>query len=257
MFYNKKWLSVVVIFIILLTGCQSQVNTKVAPIRYVSPNKIYQRDSLYIATTIWQFIDKKVGIFDFFKQYKIPLHEVRIDVDSIIYSHDSLKLFAFTIVSIPDYESKIANKLYFDGMDMIGYRSSKKDLWSIWHFGQYSPSGYDNYNKVRNLFRWYYLGDGKFKNDNGTYWDGIHNDTLGMARSITFPKENNRVNIKFGYNIDNEYFWNSSIVWKKGNRIPGYYGFQTKGDVVPGYIDSPIRIIPHLDYPDSLLQLYK
>jgi hypothetical protein len=46
---------------------------------------------------------------------------------------------------------------------------------------------------------------------------------------ITFPKENNRVEIKFGYNIDDVRFWDKSIVWKKGNRIPGYYGFQTKG----------------------------
>ncbi len=247
----------IAIFVSLLVGCQGQSKIAEAPIRYSSSDKIYQRDSLYIATTIWQFMDKKVDIFDFYKQYKIPFDKVRVDVDSIFYSPDSLKLFAFTIASIPDYESKIPNKLYFDGMDMIGYRSSKKDIWNIWYFGQYRPSGYDNYNKVRNLFRWYYLGDGKFKNDEGTYWDGVHNDTLGMARSITFPKENNRVSIKFGYNIDDKHFWDSSIVWKKGNRIPGYYGFQTKGDVVPGYMDSPIRIIPHLDYPDSLLNLYK
>ena len=37
-----------------------------------------------------------------------------------------------------------------------------------------------------------------------------------MARSITFPKEDNRVEIPFGYNIDDPRFWDKSVVWKKG-----------------------------------------
>lgn len=250
MFYNIKWLSVV-LFILFFTGCQNRLKIAAEPIRYDSPDKIYQRDSLYIATTIWQFMDKQVDIFDYYKQYKIPFNKVNIDIDTIIYSPDSLKLFSFVIERIPEYENNKPNKYFYSGSDMIGYRSSKKEPWNIWYFGEYRPTGWDNYNKVRNLFRWYYLGDGKFKNDYRGYWDGIHYE------NDTFPLQKARINIKFGYNIDDKHFWDSSIVWKKGNRIPGYYGFQTKGEVVPGYMDSPIRIIPRLDYPDSLLNLYK
>jgi len=226
------------------------------PIHYVSTNSNYRRDSLYVATTIWQFIDKKVDIFDYYKQYNIPLNKVRVDVDTIIYSPDTLKLFSFVIITVPDYENKKPDRFYYSGEDMIGYRFVKNQPWSIYYFGQIRPTGVNDYNDVRNIFRNYYLGQGKFKNSYATYWDGIRNDTLGMARSITFPAENNRVNIKFGYNVDDTNFWNKSIVWKKGSRIPKYYSFETIGNVAPGYTDSPIIRIPHLDYPDSLINEY-
>lgn len=221
------------------------------PIRIKSPNVAYQRDSMFIATTVWQFIDKKVGVFDYYKQYEIPIHKLNIDVDSIIYSPDSLKLFAFIIERVPEIENNRPNQYFYGGNPLIGFRQSVHEAWTIYPFGQFTPTGFKNYNKVRNLFRGYFLGDGKFKNDSDYYWDGVHNDTLGMNRGF------NRVAIKFGYNIDDKRFWDSSVVWKKGSRIPGYYAFQTMGNVVPGYMDTPIRIIPPLVYPDSLLKLYK
>ena len=227
------------------------------PVRYPTINKTYYRDSLYIATTIWQFIDKKVDIFDYYKRYNILLSKVGVDVDTIIYSPDTLKLFSFVIIKVPDYENNKPDQFYYSGEDMIGYRLSKNKPWKIYYFGQIRPTGLKNYNQVRNIFRNYYLGNGKFKSSYDTYWDGIHNDTLGMARSITFPEETNRINIKFGYNIDDSQFWNKSIVWKKGSRIPDYYSFETIGNVAPGYGDSLIKIIPHLNYPDSLLKMYK
>ena len=236
---------------------EKKANTIDHPVRYPSINKTYYRDSLYIAATIWQFIDKKVDIFDYYKQYDIPPNKIRVDVDTIIYSPDTLKLFSFVIVTVPDYENKNPNRLFYSGEDMIGYRLSKNETWKIYYFGQIRPTGLKDYNQVRDILRNYYLGNGKFKSSDDTYWDGIHNDTLGMARSITFPKEANRVNIKFGYNIDDIRFWDKSIVWKKGSRIPGYYSFETVGNVAPGYGDSLIKIIPHLDYPDSLLEMYK
>jgi hypothetical protein len=210
-----------------------------------------------MATTIRQFMEKKVDIFDYYKQYHIPLNEVRIDVDTIMYSPDSLKLFSFVIIRVPDYENNKPDQVYYCGEDMIGYRYSKKQAWKIYYFGQNRPTGAKNYNMIRNIFRNYYFGNGKFRTSGDTYWDGIHNDTLGMARSLTVPQEDNRVVIYFDYNIDDKRFWEKSIVWKKGSRIPGYYSFETIGNVAPGYRDSVISIIPHLDYPDSLLNLYK
>lgn len=222
-----------------------------APIRIRSPNVAYRRDSMFVATTVWQFINKKVGVFDYYKQYEIPVTKLRIDVDSIIYSPDSLKLFAFVIERVPEIENNKPNEYFYGGNPLIGFRKSVHEPWKIYSFGQFTPTGFKNYNKVRDLFRGYFLGDGKFKNDSDYYWDGVHNDTLEMNQG------SNRVAIKFGYNIDDKRFWDSSIVWKKGSRIPGYYAFQTTGNVAPGYTDSPIRIIPSLKYPDSLLQLYK
>lgn len=243
-------------FIFASCGDQQQKHAYHA-VKFPSPSETYKRDSLFLAFTVREFIDKQVDIFDFYKKYKIPQDEIGVDVDSIFYSPDSLKLFSFIIMSVPNYQHGKPTITYYDGEDMIGFRTSKKNPWTIYYFGQIRPSGIDNYNKVREIFRRYYLGGGKFKDDYASYWDGKRNDTLQMARAITFPNEDNRINIKFRYNIDDKYFWDSSIVWKKGSRIPGFYSFQTKGNVAPGYRDDPIIAIPSLNYPDSLLNLYK
>jgi hypothetical protein len=241
-----------------LFGCSQTDVSKEASVTtvYSKPTPHYKRDSLYVAETIWQYIDKEVDIFDSYKSHKIDISLVKVYVDSVFYSPDSLKLFAFVIIKVPDNESVELDDFYYSGSDMIGYRDSTNSPWQVYYFGHYRPAGYDTYKKVSNLFRWYYLKDGKFKSSIDVYWDGRRNDTLGMAREITFPKQNNRVSIKFGYNIDDPLFWSKSIIWKKGNRIPGYYSFETNGSTVPGS-NNPIKNIPKLDYPDSLLNLYK
>jgi len=211
------------------------------PIHFKSPNATYHRDSLFIATTVRQFMDKEVDIFDFYKQYHIPLDRVQVNVDSILYSPDSLKLFSFVIMIVPDYENDKPDSIYYNGYDLIGYRDSKKDIWAIWYFGQYCPSGWDNYNKVRNLFRNYYIYHDRFKNGSNYYWSS---------------KKQDYVSIPFGYNIDDKHFWDSSVVWQKEMPIPGYYPFQVKDQSKPEDKDA-VKVIPHLDYPDSLLKLYR
>lgn len=246
--------------LLLLLYCCSNNTKKRAeePITlHPSPNPVYQRDSFYIAHTVMEFMKKGVDIFDFHNQFNIPLDKVVIHVDSIFYSPDSLKLFAFVIIKDYESNSKIPDAYYYTGEGFVGFREKAKQPWSIWLFNQYTPAGFKSYDKVRSYLRKYYLGSGRFKFDYATYWDGIHNDTLGMARRLTVPNQDNRVNIKFGYNLDDPLFWDSSIVWKKGSRIPGYYAFQTIGNVAPGFVDSPIKKMPILDYPDSLLKLYK
>lgn len=245
------------ILLSLLACSQEEIPENIKyPFFYPSPTANYKRDSLFIATTVWQFIDKEVDIFQSYKRRHVPLEKVRIHVDSIFYSPDSLKLFAFVITENPDLEEKDSSAIYYSGSGMIAYRDSLKQPWIVHFFGQYRPAGWKYYNQVRNLFRHYYLKNGKFKNDSDIYWDGRRNDTLEMVREITFPKQNNRVSIKFDYNLDEPLFWSKSIVWKKGNRIPGYYSFETNGNVAPGSSD-PIKNIPKLYYPDSLLNLYK
>ena len=161
MFFYARNFSILLLMTIFLSACKDfKVNLN--PVRYPSKYKIYYRDSLYIATTIWQFIDKKVDVFEFYKRYNISLDKVRIDVDTVIYSPDSLKLFSFVIIQSPDHEDKIVNKFYYSGADIIGYRISKQDFWKIYYFNNVTPSGTD-YNKVRNFYRSYYLGLGKFK----------------------------------------------------------------------------------------------
>jgi hypothetical protein len=211
------------------------------PIHYKSPNSSYQRDSMFIVATVWEFIKKQVSPYHYYTVFNVPFNKITIDVDSIMYSPDSLKLFAFVIITDPDVQHGKYDKYVFSGNSIVGYRLSKKTPWTIYDFDQYSVAGFKKYNSVRNLFRHYYFGNGDFRNDAEYIWDSTTQD---------------RVSVKFGYNLDQLKFWDSSLVWKKGARIPGFYNFQTKGNVTP-QDEDPIIHLPKLNYPDSLLDMYK
>jgi hypothetical protein len=236
-----KTLSSVFMVVILLATCSEAIDKKILkPIRYPSPTGHYKRDSLYIATTIWQFVDKKIYPFDFVKQYNIPLELIRFDVDTIIYNPDSLKLFSFVIECAPESEeiNKKNPSYYYSEYTIIGFRDSLTQPWKI-YCGDLYVSLLETYNDNRESFRKYYFN--KFKYDSDYYWDSIKQE---------------RIAIKYKYNLNDPNFWDSSIVWKKGSRIPGLYAFQTTGNVKPGD-ENAVKIIPHLDYPDSLLKLYR
>ena len=211
------------------------------PIHFKSPNPSYRRDSMFIATTVWEFIRKQVSPFHYYTTFNVPFNKITIDVDSIMYSPDSLKLFAFVIITDPDVQHEKYDKFVFSGNSIVGFRSNIKTPWTLYNFDQYSIAGFKKYNSVRNLFRHYYFGNGDFRNDAEYIWDSTKQD---------------RVSMEFGYNLDQPQFWDSSLVWKKGARIPGFYDFQTKGNVTP-QDEDPIIHLPHLSYPDSLLNMYK
>lgn len=211
------------------------------PKRFKSPDEYYRRDSLFIVLTVKQFVNNGIYPFDFFKQFNIPEQMVHFEVDSIIYSPDRLKFFAFLIQHAPESNTVYSNKpeYFFSEYTLIGYRTKKDEIWKI--YSDYYKSVLNSYNDNRNTFRKYYFGDGKFKYDSDYYWDSSIQD---------------RISIPFKYNLDDLKFWDSSIVWQKGSRIPGYYGFETTGNVKPGE-ENAIKNLPNFQYSDSLLKLYK
>ncbi|MES2766126.1 MAG: hypothetical protein V4642_09675 [Bacteroidota bacterium] len=228
-------------FTVILLSCNSlkqEIAVPLEPIRYPSPSANYQRDSLYIASTIWQFIDKEYNAFDSFKRNNHKLNQVRIDVDSIFYSPDSLKLFSFVIATIPDREDTNL-KYYHHGYDMVGYRLNTKEPWKIYRLGEFAPSGLKSYNRVREVFRDFYFYQFRYRTDYA--WDSVRQDM---------------VTTRFGYNIDHTDFWTKNLIWRKGSRLPGLYIFETKGNARPGLEDA-VEFPPQLQYPDSLLKLYR
>jgi hypothetical protein len=231
--------------ILVIYGCrnthyESEKVFEPVPIKYASPNEMYRRDSIFVIQTVWEFINKEVYVFDFAKKYNLPLHEIEINVDTILYSPDTLKMLAFIIKKMPDMEAKHINDYYYySGCDLKGFRNSTHEPWKIYPTFLCAPSGMPNYNRVRYDLRYFYFN--VFKNT-GTYvWDsGSHEPALAY----------------FNYNADERNFWDSSVLWKKGARTPGDYLFQNKGNVKPGD-ENAVWILPPLDYPDSLLKLYK
>lgn len=204
------------------------------PIHYNSPDSLYTKDSLFIVNTVWLFIKKQVSPFHFYTTFNIPLSKVKVEVDTIIYSPNQLKLFSFNIISYWDSKE---NKSISSGDGFIGYRNNRKERWRLFHFDQFGTGGFHKYNSIRKLFREYYLGDGEFKNDLHNYW---------------ISEIKNYKSIPFKYNLDNKLFWDSSIVWQKGIPIPGYYSFEVDDQAKPGE-ENIIKKLPQLTDADSLI----
>ena len=213
-----------------------EVNVSGTPNRYKSPTNKYRLDSLFIVETVYGYIDKRLPPFDFYSQLYNSLSKININVDTIFFSQDRLKLFSFIIITIKDKNNSYKNV----GNGLIGYRNSINEKWNIFNFNQFTPVGFRKYNSVRKLFREYYLGDGEFKTDTHSYWNSID----GKYQSIPF-----------GYCLDDPLFWDSSIVWKKGFPLRNYYPFEVKDQAKPDEEDIVI-VLPNFNYSDSILKMY-
>lgn len=210
-----------------------------APIQYPSPNQDYKRDSLFISLTVLQYSLANFYPFHQYRNSTLFPKNSNFMIDTILYSPDRLKFVAFLIEHWPVHSDQNRIDCVYTGTTLFGFRSRINEIWKIYAYG--ALPALETYNDNRLFFHNYYLGNGKFKTDGEYYWDS--------TTSKLIPIDN-------GYNIDDPRFWNKSIVWKIGSRVPGYYAFQTKGNVSPES-DDPIVILPKLQYPDSLLQLFK
>jgi len=195
------------------------------PIHFPASNKMYERDSFYLAYTIRQFNELSVV------GYGLPL--TRIDIDTVVYSSDTLKLFALVI----DYCSYSSKDSGYDGQAVLGYRLKATDAWTVYPVRFYSFVGYKNYNMVRERLRSAYFID--FDHPMSGVWN--YRD----KKFETYPS----------YNVVDKKFWDSSFIWLNGVSIPGYYDFQLSGNGNPE-MPHPILEIPAINYPDSLLALY-
>ena len=215
------------------------VSLSSAPIKFPSPNAVYRRDSMFVAKTVWEFMDKQVSVFAFERKHNLPFEKIEVNVDTIFYSPDTLKLIAFVIRKEPNKDNKDSLTYYYNGDDLKGFRESTKEPWNISPSFLYAPTAMTNYNNVRNALRRFYYEE--FKTQGAFVWDSSKQDLEP---------------VDYNYNIQDKHFWDSCILWKKGALTPGYYIFQNKGNVRPGDPD-PVWIIPHLDYSDSILKMYK
>jgi hypothetical protein len=197
------------------------------PIRIPAPDKIYERDSIYLAYTIYMF--SKLDVVGYGYGFQ------RADIDTIVYNSDTLKLFAFVIDSFYDAEEK--EPAPYDGHAILGYRLKTTDPWVVYPVTFSVFVGYKNYNKVRDRLRKAYFQDLKY------YVYSFWNQEKKGFVEYTF------------YNVTDSKFWDSCIIWQKDISIPGYYQFQISGNGDPEMIHAILEI-PEINYPDSLLKLY-
>jgi hypothetical protein len=202
----------------------------------------YFRDSAFLCFTAYEY--EKIKFNDPMFNHEDP----KIFVDTIIYSPDKLKMFTFLIIKHIDNSNWAKDnypkqKYFYGGVCLIGYRNRLDTMWTVYDFNWYSTDGWSKYIQVKRLFNYFYFYE--FKGNIEYSWDSI--------KQVDVEE-------KIGYNLNEADFWTKSIVWRKGARIPGLYNFQIYGNVKPSDADYGRNLekkMPVINYPDSILKLYK
>jgi hypothetical protein len=100
--------------------------------------------------------------------------QLKVTVDSILYSEDSLLCVAFLVLelkydSIKGLENKRKEGRNFDGKVIIGFRKSKENSFQIYPVENYSVIGYEDYEEAAKELEYFY-----FKKLKNTSLGGIY-----------------------------------------------------------------------------------
>jgi hypothetical protein len=237
------FLSFALVYIMTNSNCTT--NTASSKQLNMVDGKFYKRDSLFIIHTIKEWCKNTTTHFDIFKDFDKD-ESFRIIIDTILYDKNKLKLFALSILdydaSFADMNS-ISNRLY-DSRSIIGFRENLNEIWKLYHFGQYTGFVFEDFAEIKSAQRDFYFNQLSQESQYIPDTNKLNNHP------------NNRIPAHFKYNLGDEDFWTKSIIWQKGLRIPGYYNFQTDGNVD---INSKNPLVPeiHIEYPDSLLKMFR
>jgi hypothetical protein len=222
-----------------------------------------KRDSLFLTHTMWEYYKLQYDTYSFFKQFKIPKEYIEINVDSIFYSPDNLKLVSFIVCSYPLHISISDSRYYsdegkkylskefnFSAEAFVGIRESKNQPWEIYRIQEVAFAGCLDYQCARKSIREFFQNG--YKNIEvmvpNEIPDTLYRTQLEMSRNTTFRLESMK------YNLGEDGFWSEDCtLWKKGLRAKDKYLFQTDTHQP---ISDQIVILPEIEYPDSLLKMF-
>lgn len=250
-------------FVTLITAgkCLSQSNE--ALIRRINekaenmPNVVCEqtrhRDETFIEYTVRAWMDNDYEDYHYlYQDYKKKNRDkVKISVDAIYYSPDSLKLFSFIIIEQPIHLSSdeyIRKNTQFDpsysGHVVVGVRDSAKLPWLLYNFSQYRVFDHSSPETIQLFLRNQFFVNFKYQKldcfDEYGKW-GLY---------------------PFKYNLDEPEFWTGPVFDKARYNGVGYY-FQIYDFRSPEWIDAELdgvrEIINALeiDYPKILLDQFK
>lgn len=197
-------------------------------------SELYTRDSTYIAMTHKQRLESNVSN----NNSGIITKELYVDV--ILYSPDTLKVFAATIeeyiLSSDEYEELTEDATRYAGRGLAGYRERISEPWKLYYLPMISTTT-NSYEETSLSLREYFLNHIKKHELSVLLEDGT---------TSTIPMR---------YTVADTDFWNGPI-WTKGIRIQDRYLFEARGS---GTLQGdPFREISpfEAEYPDWLLDQF-
>jgi hypothetical protein len=243
-----------ILFSLNITGCtvaqQSDNLNCDAYTATVKETEQYKKDSLFLAFTVYKWVDSSYGWFGHYNRRNAASGFYKVHVGDIFYDSAKLKLTAFVFV---EYSTDYIDTLYekvkdmnahlFDSHTAMGYRDSINKPWKLFELGEiFMGIRSENLKSAENFHASTFL-----------------NKKAMESRQIALYDEKTGLNTRYEsikYYLPCEAkFWTELPLWKKGNRIPGYYDFETAMNATP--LNKDLRPVCKINYPDSLLNLYK
>ena len=227
------------------------------------------RDSLFIFYTIQKWHDSNFDVYEnLSKMYRATNDQIQYFNGGVFYSPDKLKIIIWEVEQNPNAASikkytgnPLNDKICPQGKDtvygsapIIGFRKDTSDVWIIYPFGNQLVGCYYTQEEVINVLGQYYFE----KMKGHAMWRLMQ----------TGPEAGKNVLSPYGYNLQDEDFWDKCWLWEKdtiaGN---GLYPFQIRGYDAVGYNEkigygynekyqaNPIKL-PIIEYPKEILALY-
>lgn len=230
---------ILVLYILCIVGCTFAQQTNNLNCNAYNANvkvtEQYKKDSVFLSYTVYKWIDSSYGWFSHYNRQNVVKGFYKVHIGDIFYDSAKLKLTAFIFIEYStDYIDTIYEKVkdmdahLFDSHTAMGYRDSINQPWKLFELGE--------------IFM------------------GIRGGSLKSAEdfhaSIFLNRKEMEKRTSVRYYLPCEgAFWTSQPFWKIGDRVPGYYNFETYMNATP--LIKDLRPVCNIDYPDSLLNLYK
>jgi hypothetical protein len=259
---NRK-IKLFVILLLSISSCAGQnneeqikqINEIADSMPQVVGEKSYKRDKSFVEYTVREWMNRDYRDYHYlFQDYTNKNRsKIEIDVSSIYYSPDSLKLLSFVIIKQPinlSHDEHIRkNKRFnpsFSGHVVVGVRDSSVMPWSLYNFTQFRVFDYSTSDTIRLFLRIHFFE--KFK-ENQFY---------------CFNEKGEWGLYSFKYNLNEPEFWTGPVFDKERYKGLGYYfqidDFSSPKYIHPNYGDKDgIRdTVPILkiDYPNELIKQF-
>ena len=253
-FYKKYFkLTLVILYTLHVTGCSSAQQTDIVNcgdyVKHVIVTKQYKNDSALLSYTTYRWIDSSYGWFGHYNRRNAITGFYRVHVGDIFYDSARLKLTAFVFIEYStDYIDTLYERVsdlkshFFDSHTVMGYRDSLNQSWKLF--------------ELQELFVG--LRGISLKSSKDVHENIFLNKREMAARKISIYDDKTGLNTKYEpvkYVPCEDEYWTQSPLWKKGNRVPGYYIFETFMNATP--LKKDLRPVFKINYPDSLLSFYK
>lgn len=267
-----------IILLLSLTICFFHCNLKTNSDKNETYDKyrtqrLEDRDSMLIIYTVKEWHNNNWHIFeDVSLMYESDNSQISYFIGGAFYSPDRLKLIVW--IGEKKYNSKTRevynekdtslNRICPVGGDtvysmkvIVGFRDDTNKIWHLYPLLNKLAACYNTKERIINVMDRYFFKEMKHhsmhvvnddKHYGGKVIKGIEFNDYLQEYDKFYLKE-------YGYNLQDEDFWDKSLIWQKGANIPGLFNFQTKGNVTP--LEKDVEFVPpEISYPQEILKNY-